>query len=107
MNTYQAMIKARNLIRRPMGWTKMASKRKRPNGVTAYCASGACFEAAQATGVPTSTLMDFLREAIPSGKTRDVIQFNDYHVGTQKRAIAWFQRAVRKAAKANGLQVQC
>lgn len=108
MNTYQAMIKARNFIRKPKGWTRGAFQRKRPTGTLAYCAIGAIRQATPGNYELEGTLAGYLEAAMPREyQHMTVMTFNDQVVRTQKRAIAWFQRAVRKAAKAEGLSVQC
>lgn len=103
LNDYQLLIKARNLIRKPNGWTKGASKRIRPDGTVAYCASGACMEVTKNSDKANYLMRKYLERAAKIDTYSDgyvsTIGYNDNYVGSQKRAIAWFQRAIRLAAK--------
>ena len=111
-NNYQLMIKARNIIRNPARWTKGTFKKKNWDGSFAVCAIGACQEVSNQYSPlghrfgMENRLTHYLRRALPDGAT-SVVDFNDTRSRKHKEIVAWFQRAVRLAAKASKLDVTC
>lgn len=117
LNDYQLMIRARNLVRRKDGHIKGTNKCHLGNGRYAFCARGAVFEVTQSEKI-RSRMLNYLAKTIPSaergyydnlgyGTISMVVSHNDVPNRTKNEILAWFQRAIRKAAKASGVQVTC
>lgn len=110
LNDYQLMIKARNLVRRKNGWVRGKNKCEIRPGFFAYCARGAVFKVARSEKQRIK-LFSYLKQAMPPQQhgityyIDTITYYNDTVLGAQKDVVAWFQRAIRKAAKAEGLSV--
>ena len=99
LNDYQLLIRARNLIRK--GWTRGSYVRHNPQGEAFYCAVGALRQ----VGADKGRIHKYLFDA--TGVETSILYYNDHYCDSQNAAVAWFQRAIRLAAKKEGLKVRC
>jgi hypothetical protein len=84
---------ARGLIATPETWTKHTSKMERDNGVVAYCATGALYEACDDGGGDLyGVAFEAIQKAI--GEGADVVGFNDRGNTKHEHVLAAFDKAI-------------